>query len=298
MWIYERMFETAFINQNNGFVYWHTLTDIWKNYKEPYQFTILSLQTSLMLSYAFSNLVNFTVVTKFGIFNFLNFLSLFFSESKNIINYFYYSNDRSSVYKNLLSVENFRYIKSFFKLNYLKYSMLLYDGGSDCNSDFLVWDYYDYLCQTSFFISKSLLKNVYLNKLNKRILTLMKQATVLFSAYSTSNNFYFLSVPILDSVFSRKIFEELIYTLEIENFKNLKSNFENKYLFSKLDFLNILSNGLFINHKFNFANLFTKTSLEFYKLFDSKELNFASKLNKKNFWDSEKYWLFAFFRSF
>lgn len=299
MWIYEWMFETAFINQNNGFVYWHTLTDMWKSYKDPNQFAILSLQTSLLLSYGFGNLINFIITTKYGFIKFLHYLSLFFSESKNIINYFYYYNDTTSTFKNLLNLQNFRYFRYFFNINYKKYNMLLYDGGSDCNTDFLVWDYFDYLCQTSIFISKSLLKNIYFYSLNKWFITLIKHSTILFSSFSLLPNFQFLSMPVLDNSLSRKLFEELIYILEMENFKYEDSNFFlNSYLFNQNDFKSVLDQKLFLNLWFNFFNFFTKTGLDFYKLFDLKELNFISKFNKKNIWDSEKYWLFAFFWSF
>ena len=123
------MFETN--NQNNGFVYWHTLTDIWSNYKHPQQFAVLSLQTTLLLYYTFNNYLNFLITTKYGNFKFLSFLTFFFHETKDIIKYFTHNNNKTMFYKNLLNITNFKFFKFFCNINYKKYSMLMYSGGSD-----------------------------------------------------------------------------------------------------------------------------------------------------------------------
>jgi hypothetical protein len=216
MWIYEKMFETGFATQTNSLIYWHTLNDIWLNYRTPHQFAILSLQTSLFLFYSFNNLLKFSVNTKYGHQNFLHFLSLFYVESNKIINYFKYNNDKLLCYNNLLTLDNFKYFKYFHKLNYTKYTFLLYEGGSDCNLETLVWNYYDYLTQTSNFLSKSLVKNhFYFNK-NDYLQSLIKQFTILISSQSLTSNFLFLSSPVLDVSLSRKLFIELFNYVELE----------------------------------------------------------------------------------
>jgi hypothetical protein len=297
MWIYEWMFETAFINQNNGFVYWHTLTDIWSNYKHPQQFAVLSLQTTLLLYYTFNNYLNFLITTKYGNFKFLSFLTFFFHETKDIIKYFTHNNNKTMFYKNLLNITNFKFFKFFCNINYKKYSMLMYSGGSDWNVDFMVWDYFDYLSQTSIYISWSLLKNKYFKNHDSWFLTLIKHMTILFTSCSLSTNFYFLSMPLLDTVLAWKLILELLTLLEYNNYDN-NEIFLKKFLYNTEEFKTILGYSLFLNSWFNFFNFFTSSGLDFYKIFDVKELNFTSKYTKQKFWDSEKFWLFAFFWSF
>lgn len=297
MWIYEWMFETAFVNQNNGFVYWHTLNDIWKSYKNPHQFAILSLQTNMLLSYSFSNFINFIVTTRYGNIWLLTILGVFFSESKKIVDYFLHSNDYVVFQQNLLSSFNFKYFKYYFNVSCKKYNMLLYDGGSDCNLDSMLWGYFDYLSQVSIYLSRSLKKNFYLKKKDQWLVTLTKHLTILFSSSSVSPNFYFLSSPLQDSVLAWKLILELFRFL---NFNPLIKdiNIFTKYLYYNEDLENMFTINFFLNSWFNFFNFFCKNNSDLYKIFDLKELNFISKYNKKNFWDSEKYWIFAFFWSF
>lgn len=79
-------------------------------------------------------------------------------------------------------------------MQYKKYTALLFYGGSDCNMDSMLWSYYDYLAQVSIYVSWNL------NKINtesfilkyKRFSNLIKQATVLFSSFSLTSNFFYL----------------------------------------------------------------------------------------------------------
>lgn len=296
MWIHEWMLENSFLHQTNNFTYWHTLNDLWMSYKTPEQFAIMQFQTALLSHYTFFNFKNFVVTTKYGFKNFLQYFSVLYLDTNEVIKYFEIHQNSTTFFKNLMLIDNFKFFKYYFNINTKKYNALLYKGGSDCNYEIMGWAYYDYLTQVSVFLSRSLTKSYFFNY-KSYFISLIKQLTIVFSSSSISTNFFFLVSPLLDTAISWKLLIEIFFYLKLEMLKN-RNEFINKFLYSDLEDRNIFEQGLLMELRLNFFTHFYKSGLDIYWLFNYKELNNVSKSKNGNFWDSPKYWLYAFFWSF
>lgn len=195
------MLENSFLHQTNNFTYWHTLNDLWMSYKTPEQFAIMQFQTALLSHYTFFNFKNFVVTTKYGFKNFLQYFSVLYLDTNEVIKYFEIHQNSTTFFKNLMLIDNFKFFKYYFNINTKKYNALLYKGGSDCNYEIMGWAYYDYLTQVSVFLSRSLTKSYFFNY-KSYFISLIKQLTIVFSSSSISTNFFFLVSPLLDTAIS------------------------------------------------------------------------------------------------
>lgn len=101
--------------------------------------------------------------------------------------------------KNKLFDPNFKFLKSFFFISFKNYSPLMHSGGSDVNSDFLIWNYFNYLAQVSIFLSRSLWKNKYKISDSNELNSLIKQFVVSLSSNSLLEKNIFMISPLLDN---------------------------------------------------------------------------------------------------
>lgn len=297
LWFYERLYQENFFMSYTDRSFWHSVTELWYNYWTPEQFLILSLQTNLLLHYSFFNYNNYLFFWKNNYYSITNIFFKFVSNDNKYYDFLNFQKNFDFVwFKFLTKNENFIF-HSFYITSMWKYQLLLFEGGSDTSLDHLIWSYYEYLNQTSIFLSWSIWKNIYFNNKSKQFLSILKQFTVLISTQAPMQNYLFLATPLLDSVLARKLTINLINLLKIqskENFLNLKNNF----LF--FDFNNCLPINyvLFLNYKIEFYNFFLSSGLDIYSIIKNWEFTFLTKLNSQSFWDDTKYWLLAFFRSF
>lgn len=296
MWFHEWMLENSFLHQTNNFTYWHTLNDLWMSYKTPDQFAIMQFQTALFSHYTFFNFKNFVVTTKYGFKNFLQYFSVLYIDTNEVIKYFEMNQNSTTFFKNLMLIDNFKFFKYYFNLTVKKYSALLYKGGADCNLEMMCWNYYDYLTQMSVFLSWSLTKTYFVNY-KSYFLSLIKQLTITFSSNSLAPNFFFMVSPLLDTSISWKLLVEIFFFLKSEMLYD-KNSFLHNFLYSDFKDKEVFEHGLLLELRLNFFSFFYKSGLDIYWLLSYKELNNVSKFKNGNIWDSPKYWLYAFFWSF
>lgn len=297
LWFYERLYQENFLMSNTNWEFWHSVTELWYNYRTPEQLLILALQTNLLLHYSFFNYNNYFFVKKNNIYSIINIIFLLLPKEYKFADFidFQKSFDFRWVkfsLKNECFVFNSFYITSFWK-----FQLLLFHGGSDVSIDHLVWGYYEYLNQVNLFISRSLWKNYYFSNGNKQFIALIQQFTILISSQAPSVNFLFLSSPILDSTLARKLFLNLFSSLKFY-FKNPQPEIKKNFLFINTTNSLIFNYVLFLNYRIEFYNFFLNSGLDIYSIIKTKEFNFLSKINTTSFWDDPKYWLLAFFWSF
>jgi len=70
-----------------------------------------------------------------------------------------YNNDKKKL--NKLVDQDYFLFRSFFNITLLKFTPLLFLGGTDINSEQLIWSYFDYLNQISHFLSRCLRLNYF-----------------------------------------------------------------------------------------------------------------------------------------
>lgn len=297
LWFYERLYQENFLMSNTDWSFWHSVTELWYNYRTPEQLLLLALQTNLLLHYSFFNYNNYFFVKKNNIYSIINIIFMFLPKENKFIDFVnFQKNFDFSKTKSILKNE-YNIFSSFYITSIWKYQLLLFQGGSDVSIDHLVWNYYDYLNQINLFFSWSLWRNYYFVNSNKQFLSLIKQFTILLSSQATTNNFLYLASPILDSVLTWKIFINLFNFLKYY-FKNSFSNLKKNFLFVNPNNSLALNYAMFINYKVDFYNFFINSGLDIYSIIKTKEFNFLTKLNTTTFWDDTRYWLLAFFRSF
>lgn len=292
LWFYEWMFDENFFSTYNNWIYWHSVNDIWLNYKTPEQLYNFAIHTNLLLHYTFFNYVQFFYVSKNNIRPMINFLIKLNNINSKLKEYVYFSKILTFSINNPSKNSAMLIFWSFYNIRVNKYIYLLFSGGFNCSVDHLIWSYLDYLSHFSNFISRSLWKNSFkLNNLTE-LNSLIKQFTILISSTSLDTNYLFLSNPLTDTVLSWKLLINLFNILN--DTLNLKNNY---FLNLEMD-KNLISYILFSGYKFDFFNKYLNSGFDVHSIFENKQLYFLSKLNNINFWDSKKYWLIIFFWSF
>lgn len=298
-WFYESMGEALYVSQHNGEPYWHPINDIWLNYKTPEEFLLLKIHTLSLLNYTFKNYSNYLFITKSGYNFILEYLYNLQNNEGKFNNYINFK--RSYVNWSFDSFFDSTYypFECFYRLSLWKYKSLLHKGGSDCNKDTLIWSYYNYLLQTSLYISRALWKNKFKISNPTYLNSLLKQFTILMSTNSTSETHFFLSTPLQNTVLARKLFFKLF--LFFKNELLLKGNFNDKksvnvyfsfkkdenLIFKYLDYSAII---------FNKLNFFSTSPYQLYDLLNNLPF-FLSKLKADSFWNDIWYWILAFFWS-
>lgn len=188
--------------------------------------------------------------------------------------------------------DDFFIFQTLFNARVRKFQILLFEGGSDVSLDHLGWSYFEYLNQTSLFLTRSLWKNYYHLSNNNKYNFFIKTFTMLISSQTIDTSFTFASNPIFDTILTRKSIISILNILNID-FVSKKD-----FLFSNnLDF-NLLQNSFFLNYKSDFYNFFVTSGLDIYSLIKNFNFIFLNKTNSINFWDDKKYWFFCFLRSF
>lgn len=295
LWFYEWMFEEIILSSYNAWAYWHTSNSLWVNYRSPEQLLLFITHTLLLIHYTFFNYNNFFFFEK-------KKLKSFYLILQSITSYWKLFRDFSEFNKlflNLKSTEanKFFIFWSFFNAWNWKLSSLLYMGGTDPSPTNLVWSYFDYLNQTSLLYSWALWWNYYnINNLTE-IMSLIKQLTIIFSTYSISPKFCFLSQPLLDTVISWKLLINFFNYLVLSKKYNLNF-FLKTFIFDINKTSNIFNYVLNLQDKFEFMTNFLQSGLNVYNLFNFNSLLFPTKSIFNSFWDDPKYWIFVFFWSF
>lgn len=288
LWFYERMFEENFYSQYTNQIYWHSLNDIWLNYRKPEQLYLFSLHTNLLLHYTFFKYEQYFYIKNKWIMPIINLLIKLSFEFSNLWNF--------DFFKKFITSSSFQKEKdnlifwSFYFSKTKMYNFLLFSGGSDTSPDHLIWNYLDYLNQMSLFLGRSIWKKNTISSnfiQNKELNSLMKQFTILISSMSVSPQYFFMSTPILDTSNSWKIFLNLMHLIS-SNFKFITFPKEKK----------VLEYIYYIGFTFDLNLKFFNSSLSIYNLFENKKKYFLTKLGTDSFWDTNEYWFLVFFWSF
>jgi hypothetical protein len=295
LWFYEWTFEELTLIQYSNRVFWHTVTDLWANYKSPEQLFQLAIHTNLLLHYTFFNYANFYLFQN----KWSN--SIFFLFNNLISNKFLFTNYLDFIQtvdprKKIFNRDFFAFW-SFFNVKILNYTPLLYTGGPDAAPDQLIWTYFSYLEQSAHFYSRALWLNQYSIHSTSTVNSLIKQMTILFASSAPSSNFLFLSQPLLDSLLARKLLNSFLSFFISESTANSKFFTEN-FLYSMANNKLILKHIFLLDFNLELYNSQIVSGLNIYDFFS---LNNSSLLNGKNarsFWNDKKYWILAFFWSF
>jgi hypothetical protein len=235
-WDYDIMFDSNYLTQHNGIVYWHTVSDICKHYRTPDKFVLLGLQTLLHFQYSFSNYLNFSCISRKENIPLISFFSEYVQHNNTFLTFFKFSKLKNLKFFNWNdTMQPVYFYKLFFKITYKKIKPLVYEGGADCNLDTLVWSYFNYLEQISIYLSVGLLRNFYFKKIPIKIVSNIKQFVILLSSTSVQPNFFFFSVPLLDSVLSRKLILNIYNFFEYNILNSKKFLYKNFFSWSKND---------------------------------------------------------------
>lgn len=286
LWFYEWMFEENFFSQYTNPIYWHSISDIWLNYKTPEQFYLFALHTNLLLHYTFFNYDQFFFFQTKWIRPIINLLVKLSRYSKPFWNL--------SVFKKFVSLGSYnnldsKLLKSFYNARVKKYILLLFNGGSDCSVDHLIWNYFDYLAQVSHYLSRGVWKNLSFKNPQLEINALIKQFTMLLTSMSTQAHYFFMPTPLLDTILSWKLLTSIINQVFTTFFDQMLGLNTNK---------NLLMYVFYLGFSYDFNLKYYNSTFEIYKIFENKYQFFLSKLNSTAFWDTKEYWFLIFFRSF
>lgn len=291
-WFYEWSYQEMYLSQYNNWNFWYSLNDLWASYKTPEQFFILAIHTNILMHFSFMNFTNYYYINDKKINSIINlFLKLiptskFYNQFTDFLKRVTFS-DYKKNYE-----DDFFIFQTLFNARVRKFQILLFEGGSDVSLDHLGWSYFEYLNQTSLFLTRSLWKNYYHLSNNNKYNFFIKTFTMLISSQTIDTSFTFASNPIFDTILTRKSI------LSILNILNVDFVSKKDFLFSNnLDF-NLLQNSYFLNYKSDFYNFFVTSGLDIYSLIKNFNFIFLNKTNSINFWDDKKYWFFCFLRSF
>lgn len=291
-WFYEWSYQEMYLSQYNNRNFWFSIQDLWSNYKTPEQFFIFALHTNILTHFSFINLTNYFYVNNYHSSSIINLFLKLLPTSKFYQDYTDFSKWITfSEYKKSFR-DDFYIFQAFFNARVWKFQILLFEGGADVSLNHLAWGYFEYLNQTSLFLTWSLWKNYYNIYSNNKLNFFIKTFTILISSHSVDKSYGFSSSPIFDTVLSRKSLLNLLDVI-FKNFNYKNSNF---YL-NKSD-VPFLQNIMLLSYWFDFYNFFIISGLDIFSLLKNNNLFFNNKLNSTSFWDDKKYWLLCFFRSF
>jgi len=286
LWFYEWMFEENFFSQYTSKIYWHSISDIWLNYKTPDQLYFFAIHTNLLLHYTFFNYNQFFYLHNNNVWS---IISLLVSSTFNKISFSdFLSNLKIWNSKNF----QFQIFKSFYNARVKKYSILLFNGGFDCSFDHLIWTYFDYLTQISNFFTRSVWQKIQNINQFSVLISEIKQFTILISSMSLNPEYLFFSNPVLDTVLSRKLFINLC-----SNIFNLFPHNNNLQISLNDDKL-LMAYVFYTGYQFDCNLQYTTSAFDVYKIFENKFSNILSKLGTDLFWDKINYWILIFFWSF
>lgn len=289
-WAFETAIDTIMLVQHTNFVYWHSMNQIWSNYKTPEQLLTFKLHTLTLLNLSTQNHLNYFTITRKSYEPLVNIFLRLPKYSSLLLDKESFELNKDKFYKT-----DFHFMKSFFEISTKKYTSLMHKGGSDVNTDTLVWNYFNYLSQVSIFISRGLWKNKYKISEPNLINSLIKQFVVSMSSNSLSENSLFLIAPLLDNSLNWKLLKNLVFNISLEHYS--------KQLFCDEEFDWILKNNDALNYItlkskiYELITLNTSSNQEIYSIINSIP-SFISKLNIGSIWDNKMYWLIIFFRSF